>query len=138
MQHPFFWFQFDVYWMEKNCTLTSRNTFPRFEVPAHFTCNQLQVVKRDNATFTACSWQHGGHNPEEQVIIEKWLLQPMADGRYIPVTHDVQVLSTPSSKTSVFYETIYLSFFNDLLDPSQLIMPAFCGRADLALFKNKA
>jgi len=119
--------QFDAAWFERNCSLNSRASFPRFGVPPYFTCDQQVVSKRDGGTFKVCLWQTGGHSKTEEVTNEKWLLIELPDGRFIPFSHEVQTRPTPASNYTVFYDTMYTSFFPDFLDPSQLSMPLFCA-----------
>ena len=62
-----------------------------------------------------------------QVIIEKWLLIELQDGRFIPYFHEVEKRATPASNQTTFYDTMFPSFFPDFLDLSQLTMPTFCA-----------
>ncbi|XP_078374092.1 uncharacterized protein LOC144657611 isoform X1 [Oculina patagonica] len=134
------YYQFDAAWFEKNCSLNSRSIFPRFGVPPYFTCDQSQIRAKMglNATFKVCLWQSGGHSKNDEVTIERWLLMNLRDGRYIPFSHEVQTKPTPTSNITVYYDTMYPSFFPDFLDPSQLSMPAFCAHGAASFYKNKA
>ena len=134
-----FSFKFDAAWFEKNCNLSSRTTFPRFEVPSYFTCDQSMIsVKMDNATLKGCLWQSGGHSKTEEVTIERWTLINLRDGRYIPFSHDIQRKPTPTSNITVYHDIRFASFFPDFLDPSQLSMPTFCFRKAPGYFENEA
>ncbi|XP_068757212.1 uncharacterized protein [Montipora capricornis] len=117
-----YFLQFNAAWFNRNCSVNSRASFPRFEVPSYFTCDNK------GGTFKVCSWQSGGHSKTGKVTIEKWLLYDLPDGRYVPYYHEVEIRLTPSSNKTTFYETMYASFFPDFLDPSQLSMPSFCAR----------
>lgn len=115
-----------------------RTTFPRFEVPPYFSCDPPQTnvdarklsaqisAKMDNATLKVCSWQSGGHSKTEQVTIEHWVLMSLPDGRYIPYLHQVDTSPSSTSNTTLYYDTLYASFFADFMDRNQLAMPNFC------------
>lgn len=128
--------QFDAIWFGRNCTLNSRSNFPRFGVPPYFTCGNTFTGKL-GATFKGCEWRSGGHSKTDEVIIDKWLLIQLRDGRFIPFAHEVQRRPTPASNHTEFYDTVFASFFPDFLDPSQLSMPTFCGQNLAALTTSR-
>lgn len=60
----------------------------------------------------------------------------LRDGRYIPFSHEVKTKPNPTSNITVFYDTVFPSFFPDFLDPSQLSLPQFCARGAASFFKK--
>lgn len=61
-----------------------------------------------------------------QVIIEKWLLYDLFDGCYVLYYYEVEICLMFFSNKIIFYEIMYVLFFVDFLDFSQLLMFFFC------------